>query len=159
MWIFTTRGFYSVVADAEKPGHVLIRARAKRDAWNLYRDYHKRYPMRRPKADERRDYRWRTGMLRKDFARLATALAREITYHNFKDEVHHHTDQENKTEPYMKVWAALLQVQLAEGPAQQFRFTPDWMLDSAAERQAEKLEERRYYRRRERELFGQDDRL
>src|ERR1700680_2300298 len=78
MWIFTVKGFYSAVADAQKPGQVLVRARCKADIWNLYRGYHHRFTMTRPKADERRDYRWRLGMKRKDFARLAAALAHEV---------------------------------------------------------------------------------
>jgi len=39
MWLFTTRGFYSVVADKLVRGDVLIRARCKADAWNLYRSF------------------------------------------------------------------------------------------------------------------------
>jgi hypothetical protein len=116
MWIFTVKGFYSAVADAQKPGQVLVRARCKADIWNLYRGYHDRFAMTRPKADERRDYRWRLGMKRKDFARLAAALAHEITYQNFKDEVHHRKDQENKAGPYMEVWSAMRQAQRAEDP-------------------------------------------
>ena len=61
--------------------------------------------MTRPKADEGRDYRWRLGMKRKDFARLVAALAHEVTYCNFKDEVHCHQDQDNKSGPYMEVWS------------------------------------------------------
>jgi hypothetical protein len=124
----TTKGFYSIVADAQKPGHVLVRARCKADIWNLYRTYHHRYPMRRPTRDEARDYRWRTGMKRKDFARLAAALALEVTYYNFKDEVHRHKDQENKSGPYMQVWSAMLAAQRKEDqPHHWCPDLPSWM--------------------------------
>ena len=55
-------------------------------------------------------------MKRKDFARLAAALAHEVTYYNFKDEVHCYHDQDNKAGPYMEVWSAMRQAQRAEDP-------------------------------------------
>jgi hypothetical protein len=114
MWIFTPNGFLSVVRDNQKKGHVLIRARAKADIWNLYRRFHAKHKMSRPKADENRDYRWRVSMKKRDWARIAYKLSMEISYTNFKNEVHTHADQENKNSAYLSVWSAMLRVQHGE---------------------------------------------
>src|SRR6266850_1263748 len=116
MWLFTTKGFFSIVANAEKPGHVLIRARAKADIANLYRTYRWRFKMTRPKADDHRDYRWRISMRRIDAAKIAEKEVRAILYYNFKDAVHGCKDQENKSRAYIEVWSAMRAVQRGEDP-------------------------------------------
>jgi hypothetical protein len=123
MWTATTIGFFSVVRDRQTKGGVLVRARAKADIWNVYRMFStaykgkgKRYKMTRPKADEQRDYRWRIAMRKKDWAKIVYRLAMGIDYCNFKDEVHHHPDQDNKSAAYMAVWSALMRVQREEDP-------------------------------------------
>jgi hypothetical protein len=122
MWTATTIGFFSVVRDRQTKGGVLVRARAKADIWNLYRMFStaykgkgKRYKMTRPKADERRDYRWRIAMRKKDWAKIVYRLAMGIDYCNFKDEVHNRPDQANKNSAYLSVWSALMGVQRREG--------------------------------------------
>jgi hypothetical protein len=62
MWLATKSGFFSVVVDTTKPGWMLVRARAKADLENLYRDYSESCPsMTSLTAREDRDYRWRMG--------------------------------------------------------------------------------------------------
>jgi hypothetical protein len=123
MWTATTIGFFSVVRDRQVKGGVLIRARAKADIWNLYRQFStaykgkgRRFKMSRPKADEKRDYRWRIAMRKRDWARIVYRLAMGIGYCNFKDEVHRHRDQDNKSSAYLSIWSAMLRVQHGEDP-------------------------------------------
>jgi hypothetical protein len=142
MWIFTPIGFYSAVKNNQVPGHVLVRCRAKEDAWNLYRQYSTdgryakgrqrwvRVPMSQPKADEKRDYRWRLSMKRSDWAKVVKSLATRIEYTNFKDEVHKHADQDNKNSAYLSIWSAMLRVQHGEdSPKTGQRYFGEWKTD------------------------------
>jgi hypothetical protein len=42
---------------------------------------------------------------------LAGRLAASIDYANFKDEVHRHADQGNKSGAYLAIWSAMMNVQ------------------------------------------------
>lgn len=86
MWLFTIRGFYSVVAcDGRKPGFVTVRARVRSHLNNLR-------PLIRKGVkpvifeDTARDYRYRFFLHRKVWAEVARRLMREIDYGNFKAE-------------------------------------------------------------------------
>jgi hypothetical protein len=82
--------------------------------------------MTRPNADETRDYRWRISMRKKDWVAIVAQLATEISYCNFKDEIHKRPDQSNKHSAYLSVWSAMLRVQQSEDhehrPADQMYF-------------------------------------
>src|SRR5208283_1043316 len=115
MWLFTTSGFYSAVIDTQREGRILIRARCKQDAANLYRDHHKELAsMEPPTSDESRDYRWRISISKADWITLAGRLAGQIDYSNFKSAVHKHPDQDNKAHAYTEIWTTMHAVQLAE---------------------------------------------
>jgi hypothetical protein len=145
MWTVSTIGFFSVVQDRQKRGFVLVRARAKADIWNLYRQFStaykggrtRRFKMTKPKAAEHRDYRWRVGMKQRDWAAIVYRLAMRIDYGNFKDAVHDQPDQSNKNSAYLSIWSAMLRVQHMEDPgwkgnSQPYFYNWDRELDYAA---------------------------
>jgi hypothetical protein len=96
---------------------MLVRARAKSDLANLYRNHAKVCPsMTPPTAREDRDYRWRLGISREDWVQLAGRLAASVDYSNFKNAVHERADQDNKAKPYLEIWSLMHRIQEAERP-------------------------------------------
>jgi hypothetical protein len=117
MWLFSTIGFFSVVIDNQHEGRLLIRARCRQDAFNLFNDYHKELPsMTKPTSDESRDYRWRLSIDRTDWPRLAARLAESVTYSNFKSAVAKQPGQANKIGALHEVWATMARLQWDERP-------------------------------------------
>lgn len=115
MWLFTEKGFYSVVIDAQHDGRMLIRARCRQDAFNLYNAHHETLAsMTEPTSDATRDYRWRLSVSKADWIELAALLASEIDYGNFKSACHKRPDQDSKAGALMKVWQILADVQREE---------------------------------------------
>src|ERR1700759_1216709 len=98
MWIASTKGWFSVVIDNQRPGRMLVRARCRQDIYNLYNEHHETLAsMEMPTSDPGRDYRWRMSISKEDFVKLAGRLAEAVTYSNFKSAVHDRPDQQNKT--------------------------------------------------------------
>src|SRR5260221_8891595 len=123
MWIASILGWFSVVRDAERAGHVLVRARARADINNLYRAHRQSCPsMTPPSSDEARDYRYRLSISREDWIKLAGKLAEEVDYPNFKMAVHEGADQANKHAAYAGIWWIMRRgvkgVSLTRKPAQ-----------------------------------------
>jgi hypothetical protein len=116
MWIATTSGFFSVVADSQRSGRMLIRARCRADIFNLYKAQQGLQSMESPTSDEMRDYRWRISIDRIDWIILAGRLAQEVDYPNFKSAVHQHADQDNKYGPYLQIWSTMKGLQEREDP-------------------------------------------
>ena len=115
MWLATTKGWFSVVIDNQRPGRMLVRARCRQDIFNLYNEHHEMLTsMEKPTSDPSRDYRWRMSVSKVDFVKLAARLARGIDYSNFKVAVHDRPDQQNKSSAYLKVWQAMADVQRDE---------------------------------------------
>ncbi len=115
MWLATTRGWFSVVIDNQRPGRMLVRARCRQDIMNLYNEHHETLAsMEKPTSDPARDYRWRMSVSKEDFVTLAARLASAIDYSNFKSAVHDRPDQQNKTLVYGKVWQNLHEIQTEE---------------------------------------------
>jgi hypothetical protein len=115
MWLATTKGWFSVVIDNQRPGRMLVRARCRQDIFNLYNEHHETLgTMEMPTSDPAREYRWRMSVSKADFVKLAASLAEAVTYSNFKQAVHDRPDQQNKSSAYMKVWENLHQVQVEE---------------------------------------------
>ena len=83
MWLFTTQGFYSVVADRDDPHRVLVRARARGDIEAL-RD---QTPDLESIESAGSDYRWRAFVSREDWTKAVAELATAIDYDNFKNAV------------------------------------------------------------------------
>jgi hypothetical protein len=116
MWIATTSGFFSVVADNQRPGRMLIRARCRADIFNLYKTHEGLQSMESPTSDEMRDYRWRISIDRIEWIILAGRLGQEVDYPNFKSAVHQHADQANKYGPYLQIWSTMKGLQERENP-------------------------------------------
>ncbi len=83
MWLVTTQGFYSVVADRDDPHRVLVRARTRADIEALGEQIPDLDPFEDPEAD----YRWRAFIDRADWERAVVRLTEEIDYPNFKARV------------------------------------------------------------------------
>lgn len=80
MWLCLPEGFLSIVEDATRPDHVLIRARSKKHLSTIFPG---RFILESPHSD----YGWRIQLSKKAFAIWLADKAENITYHNFKDQV------------------------------------------------------------------------
>lgn len=103
MWIATSVGFISIVADRNRPDYLLIRARTEQDLLEVF-------PGCRPKETPDADYRFRISKTRTDCAEIMFNQIHDIKYDNFKDSV-------PKTMPglshfYTRVWGAGLDRQI-----------------------------------------------
>jgi hypothetical protein len=106
MWVFTTQGFYSVVAHRTRLGYVLVRARAREDLQALA-------PMVRGitiEEDENADYRWRAVMKKSEWQDCVAKLVGAIDYDNFKNAVAERTSV-SRADVYGDVWATLRSLQ------------------------------------------------
>lgn len=103
MWLFTTSGFFSVVAHRGDRHTVLVRARAEEDLENL-RSQH--LPGIDIVENDGSDYRWRAYVPRADWERVAARLAAEVDYPNFKDAVAERQGHE-RAERYMRIWSVM----------------------------------------------------
>ena len=106
MWLFTTQGFYSVVAHRRDPDRLLVRARAREDLEAL-RD---QIPDLRIASDRTADYRWRAVVTRAEWVAAIAQLATEIDYDNFKSSVADRQGIERER-LYMRVWAEMRKLQ------------------------------------------------
>ena len=108
MWLVTTRGFYSVVDDTTDPDGqtLLIRARVRGDLEALG----DLLPGIEVRETPDHDYRYRTTATRSAFAEVASKLAAEIDYPNFKNAVASRQGSE-RAHLYSDVWSTLLRLQ------------------------------------------------
>lgn len=126
MWIFTTIGFFSVVADRyDKKGYrLMVRARARGDLENFKKRYcHRLGPIVDSRAQRYMgedskgksfsfgsDYPFRAFVGRRAFANAMRLIARDLTYTNFKSEVMR--EQGGMREGvYMRVWSVMKDAQ------------------------------------------------
>jgi hypothetical protein len=109
MWIMTTRGFYSAVqkrGDADE-GMVTIRARVKADLERLGDLLPDAKPYRQRGYS---DYPWRVRVTAEEWAAAVKAMALEIDYSNFKNEVKR-VQGGKRAQVYSRVWGVLLSLQ------------------------------------------------
>jgi len=106
MWVMTTRGFFSVVADRDDASQVLVRARVRQDLEALAEVGDLPEIAETPTAD----YRWRVRLSRAEWSRALARLAEEIAYPNFKDAVAERQGHEREG-TYHRVWAVLRELQ------------------------------------------------
>ncbi len=78
MWIFTNKGFLSVVRHSDKPGVLVVRSRFKGHIEKIF-------PKAQVIEDGTRDYKFRTELPVREVARVISRLVAEINYPNFKD--------------------------------------------------------------------------
>ena len=106
MWLLTTRGFYSVVANRHDPELVLVRTRVRDDLEGL-RDL---VPELEIEHTPRADYEWRAAVRRPAWTAVVCSLAAGIDYGNFKDAVAH-AQGLDRASLYAIVWATLRDLQ------------------------------------------------
>ena len=106
MWLITTRGFYSVVADHYEDGHLLVRARVSEDLESLGDLILGLEVEETPE----RDYRFRASVPREVWEGVVAVLAEEIDYPNFKTAVAERQGSD-RAHVYADVWGTLLGLQ------------------------------------------------
>jgi len=100
MWLFSVKGFVSIVADESHPGMLLVRGRFAGDVENLF-------PGAKVKKTPNRDYRFRASVARAEVADRLVDLVSEINYSNFKDQIEDHAHHD----AYFNVWRAMWNAQ------------------------------------------------
>jgi hypothetical protein len=105
VWLFTTVGFFSIVAEKDSPRRLVVRARIEEDLDALRGRY-------LPELSETvklaaRDYRYRGWCSHAAFARAAGRIARDITYSNFKSEVARKQGPAREA-LYAEIWSLML---------------------------------------------------
>ena len=110
MWLFTSFGFFSVVARRDRADLVLVRARCRADLEAL-RERH--LPDLELHENAGSDYRWRAFVTREDWERTAAAVAAAIDYPNFKDAIAERQGYE-RAELYHDVWDVMYRLQRRE---------------------------------------------
>ena len=110
MWLFTNVGFFSIV---QKPGtsDLTIRARVAADLDRLRKEYLPQLSETVTNAGT--DYRYRATVSHDAFAACLGALARDIRYSNFKNEVAHRMGHD-RAAVYGAVWDTLLTLENEE---------------------------------------------
>lgn len=106
MWLFTTQGFYSVVAHRDDPDTLIVRARTASDIEAL----REQIPHIQPFEDATADYRHRACVSRAEWLTAVAQLTAEIDYDNFKSEVAR-SQGADRSQLYGRVWAELLRLQ------------------------------------------------
>ena len=109
MWIFTTIGFFSVVAHADEPRTLIVRARARADLDNLRREH---LPDLEIVEDGGTDYAFRAFVNRDEWEHAAQQMANAIDYPNFKDAVIAKQGFE-RAGFYVEVWEVMQRLQAA----------------------------------------------
>lgn len=109
MWLFTKYGFYSVT---EHPGDkriMQIRARAEVDLERLqgFAQHRTKVGLGKISVTDHTDYRYRIYCNKATWYAIADALARDINYSNFKDQI---TDS-FRHKLYFRVWSVMLDLQ------------------------------------------------
>lgn len=112
MWLFTTRGFYSVVQDTSDPEGetLLVRSRTRQDLEAL-REF---LPAIEIRETPEHDYRFRVRLPRQVFGVIALNLVSEIDYPNFKNAVAERQSHE-RAGIYGDVWVDVLALQRERG--------------------------------------------
>jgi hypothetical protein len=109
MWLFTPKGFYSVVVHRDDPNRLLVRARTREDLEAL----REQIPDLELVEDEHADYHWRTIVDRMQWFGALVRIAEDIDYDNFKDAVRREQGPE-RAALYGRVWSELRTLQRSE---------------------------------------------
>ena len=100
MWLFTKRGFFSIVQHKDDPNLLLVRSRVKGDIEEYW-------PWAIVKEDEGSDYRYRAFMPRFEVVNRLGNIAHDIDYPDFKASV----DDTRRMSWYYQVWEAMSDMQ------------------------------------------------
>jgi hypothetical protein len=106
MWLLIPAGFYSIVQKTGEPD-LCIRARDRGDLDRLREAYMPQ--LGETEETPGRDYRYRAWISREAFSDGLAAVARDLTYSNFKSEVAKHDPE--RAHVYSRVWTTLGSIQ------------------------------------------------
>lgn len=130
MWLFTRLGFYSAVCGktdkgAIDPDTMMIRARLRVHLERLVKAFPALLGDCEIHKSESRDYRFRMIVPKLVWVELATALADEVDYGNFKDQCHREWDKtptgSSYTNSLHRVWGVMYDVQQRHTPRRQYK--------------------------------------
>jgi hypothetical protein len=108
MWLFTTTGFYTVVAHNDMPDTLIVRARVKKDLIDLKRDYMPELSKITFHLDY--DYPYRSFISHADFGKGLAKMAMDINYEKFKSEVARKQGHK-RSGLYTSVWSLMIKVE------------------------------------------------
>jgi hypothetical protein len=110
MWLFIRQGFYSVVRDKADARLIQVRARIEDDLEGLTGFVRNKVGAELPTiiSTPNADYAYRVVVAEALWVKIASALANDIDYANFKDEVH---GEDDRDAAYMKIWSAMNDLQ------------------------------------------------
>lgn len=115
MWLATKYGFYSVVAHHDDPDLVQVRARSRADLEHLRGFAQGRdIPVPDIVMTPANDYCCRIFMTRRSWTQLGGALATEIDYPNFKEQVR---GEPLRDAAYTQMWSAMRTFQIQQQAA------------------------------------------
>jgi len=78
MWVFTQKGFLSIVRHTDKPNILIVRSRFQGHIERMF-------PKAQVIEDDKRDYRFRAELPIKKVSKVIGRLVSEIDYDNFKN--------------------------------------------------------------------------
>lgn len=104
MWLFTPKGFISVVADKNDPDgpRLLVRARSLHHLTSVLGDY-----IDQPFSVPGSDYAWRAWIRRKDLISITEQLIHSMDYSNFKNAI----EENAYHDACLDVWGAMYMYQ------------------------------------------------
>ena len=111
MWLFTAKGFYSVVT-TDRGGDYMVRGRVKADLDALLPIIEPFGRARKVLETANADYRYRLVVDTDEWLRISEVLSAEVDYVNFKARVHRSNSERART--YGRVWFILNQELVAE---------------------------------------------
>jgi hypothetical protein len=104
MWIFTGKGFFSIVEHNARPDDLLVRARAEEDI-NQFLDMLRGCPEDyQYEATPDADYGYRLVAPKREVAEIIGKLTADIDYTNFKASIH---GDGIRDVAYMQLWATM----------------------------------------------------
>jgi len=119
LWVFTTRGFFSIVEHKKDPNRLLIRARVRKDIDNIKMLFEELgLEVSDVVENVSFDYRYRVFADRSDWASVIIQLITDMGYTNFKNAVYEKDSLEirdKRHEAYLDIWAIMHEVQFREG--------------------------------------------
>jgi hypothetical protein len=115
MWIFSIKGFFSVVEHEDSPQQVVIRSRLAKDIQAIKHLFESlRLRTGSILINHRSDYRYRFTANRSDWIAVMIRLMIDLHYPNFKDAVYDTESgemRERRHDAYLKIWSIMCNLQ------------------------------------------------
>lgn len=106
MWVFNTKGFFSIVEDKRNRNFLYVRARVRDDLERML-------PGAKIQETPERDYRFRCRVTKRHFETVMANEVEDINYPNFKNAVAERLGRE-RSKPLHSVWHTMYQLQRAD---------------------------------------------